>query len=239
MWILADPHGGHSDEADRALIELLDRALAARVDFFVLGDLFTGWLAPERFLGELERAVVDRFRAMRRHGARVEMVVGNRDYLVKETLLGDAFDRVHDEASVVDIGGKPTLVVHGDRVNAEDRMYQAWYRLSRSAPVTKILSALPAAAGRRLVHGTEAKLSGTNQAYKTGTLPIAALEELGREALRRGAARALVGHFHHDRVLDVNGGVPVVLAPGWFVDRRILVAEDDGVLSSVDPTLVR
>lgn len=232
LWILADPHGGQDAEADRALVSLLDRAIDERADLFVMGDLFTGWLAPARFHGELEREVLARFRRLRATGARVDFVVGNRDYLVKETLEGDTFDAVYEGASVIDLAGMPTLVVHGDRANPDDRAYHLWYALSRSAPATKLLSMLPGAIGRRLVSRTESGLSKTNARYKTGVLPIAALEALGREGARRGASRVLVGHFHHDRTIDVPGGVPVVIAPGWFEHRRVLSARADGSLVS-------
>lgn len=238
LWILADPHGGQDAEADRALLAFLDLAHTARADLLVLGDLFTGWIAKERFYSPLQREVIDRFRALRRAHLAVDFVVGNRDYLVKETLEGDAFDRVLDGATVLELGGVPTLIVHGDRTNPDDRAYALWRRISRSAPATLALSALPGSIGRRLAHGTEARLSKTNARYKTGTLPIAALEALGREGLRRGASRVLVGHFHHDRVLDVPGGAPIVLAPGWFEHRRVLVVRDDGALESWAPPLV-
>lgn len=235
LWILADPHGGHDAGADHALLALLELAHERRVDLLLLGDLFTAWLAPSRFWGALETEVIDRFRAMRRVGQRIDFVVGNRDYLVKETLLGDAFDRVIEERTVLDIGGVPTMIVHGDRANPNDLAYRVWHRFSRSAPATRLLSVLPAAVGKRLVHRTERGLAKTNARYKTGTLPIAALESLGREASRRGAARVLVGHFHHDRTLDVPNGAPVVLAPGWFEQRRILIARESGALESWSP----
>ena len=48
-------------------------------------------------------------------------------------------------------------------------------------------------------------------------------------------SRALVGHFHHDRTIDVAGGVPVIVAPAWLDHRRILVVGDGGALVSVRP----
>src|SRR5262245_47062001 len=98
LWILADAHGGHDREADASLIERLVRAIAERADIFILGDLFKSWLAPARFHGGLERAVLERCRRLRGRGARVDFVVGNRDYLVKQTLQGDAFDEVYEDA---------------------------------------------------------------------------------------------------------------------------------------------
>ncbi|MCK6551972.1 hypothetical protein L6R52_39440 [Myxococcota bacterium] len=231
-WILADAHGGQDPRIDRALVELLDRARGRASTLLVLGDLFTAWLGPARFHTPLQREVVARLEALRAHGTRVELAIGNRDYLM-DALVGSAFDQLHDGEALVDVAGVPTLVTHGDRVNPADRAYLLWHHLSRSAAARAVLAVLPGAAGRALASKTERGLDATNQAYKTGLLPLGALEALGRRAASRGAARALVGHFHHDRVLDVAGGVPVVVAPGFVDHRRILVASTGGALASV------
>lgn len=231
-WILADPHGGANAAADRALLRLLDLAIERGVDMLVLGDLFRAFLAVEGCYGPIEHAVLDRFQRLRATGARVEFVVGNRDYGVREALLGRAFDAVHEDTVVLPLGGRPTLVAHGDRVNPEDYFYRAWFRLSRARLVLAAVKRLPPRTLRKLVSAAERELAATNTRYKTGTLPIPALEAFGRKAATRGAKRALLGHFHHDRTLEVPDGVPVVLAPGWIEHQRILRVGPEGDLIS-------
>jgi UDP-2,3-diacylglucosamine hydrolase len=239
-WILADAHAGASPEADRELCGLLDRAALEGVDLLLLGDLFLGWIAPERFWTPLQREVLEKLRRL--HAARrtIRFVVGNRDYLVKK-LEPAIFDAVYEGDTVIDLGGVPTLVSHGDLVRRDDRAYRAWRRVSRSVPAKMLLGVLPGAAGRLLAERTERAFAKTNLAYKTGALPLVALEALGRRARALGADRVLVGHFHHDRVLDVREGAPVVLAPAWLEHRRILRAMPGArELESVDyRTLVR
>jgi len=232
VWILADVHAGADPAGDDALIALLDRAIVERRDLLLLGDLFAAWLGDARFHTPLQRQVVALLRKLRAEGARTLFAAGNRDYFVTESQ--GVFDRVFDE-DVVPLGGIPTLVTHGDQLNRDDRAYLAWRALSRSGAARALAHALPGPAIRGLAARLEKGLSTTNQAYKTGALPIAALEALGRRAQGLGARRALVGHFHHDRTLDVAGGVPVVIAPAWLDHRRILVVEPDGRLVSTAP----
>jgi UDP-2,3-diacylglucosamine hydrolase len=232
-WIIADAHAGAHPQSDRALLDLLDALTTRRADLLIMGDLFLAWLAPPRFWTPFQREVMDRLAALKRMGRVLRFVVGNRDYLVKEALSGTIFDAVHEDGAIVELGGEPTLVAHGDLANGRDLAYRAWRRISRSGPATRLLSSLPAAVGRSLAERTERRLSSTNRRYKSGELPIAALEALGRSAQERGAARVIVGHFHHDRALDVSGGAPVIVAPGWFEHRRILLATPDGALRSI------
>jgi UDP-2,3-diacylglucosamine hydrolase len=232
-WILADAHAGAYPESDRALLDLLDLLRARDADLLILGDLFLAWLGPRRFWTPFQTEVLDRLTTLRKAQHRIIFVVGNRDYLVKESLLGSVFDQVHDDGAIIDLGRLPTLVVHGDRVNGGDLAYRLWRRFSRSLPATELLLRLPGRVGRALAEHTERRLSGTNRRYKSGALPIPALEALGRRARDQGAARALVGHFHQDRVIEVDGGVPVIVAPGWFEHRRVLVCHSDGSLASM------
>ncbi len=233
-WILADCHAGADPAGDDGLRDLLDRAIAARADLLVLGDLFAAWLGADRFHTPLQRDVIAQLRRLREAGARTTFVIGNRDYFVAEGQLGRAFDVVLREG-LLDLGGVPTWVTHGDGIVAEDRAYRAWAALSRSAPVRALAHALPGPWVARTAERLEARLHHTNRAYKTGALPIAALAALGRAAAAKGARRALVGHFHHDRTIDVPCGVPVIVAPAWLDHRRILVVEESGALRSVDP----
>jgi UDP-2,3-diacylglucosamine hydrolase len=226
LWILADPHGGMGGAPDAGLLSLLDRAVAAKVDLLILGDLFVAWLGPAKFHTPYQAEVLAKIAALRAAGGQVTFVVGNRDYLLGEPI----FDVVIEGEAVLDVGGVPTLVLHGDLANPDDRRYRAWNRISRSAPLSYAMRRAPGAWGRQLTAGIEEKLRGTNQAYKSGLLPIPALTEVGRRAAQAGARRALLGHFHHERILDVPDGVPVIVAPGWCDHQRILLAGADGRL---------
>jgi UDP-2,3-diacylglucosamine hydrolase len=227
-WVLGDPHAGADPAADRALIELLERGAERAVDLLVMGDLFVAWIALDRFLTPLQRDVLARFEAIRARGGTIRFVVGNRDYLA-ERMIGRAFDVVYADETVIDLGGVPTMVVHGDRLNPLDRPYLAWYRVSRSRPVEAIVSLLPASVGARVAVEIEARMRAVNLAYKTGSLPMDGIAALAERAKASGAKRALVGHFHEPRTIEA--AVPVVIAPGWFEHRCVL---DGGTLEPRD-----
>lgn len=230
LWVLADPHGGGDEVADRALLALLARAQERRADLLILGDLFLAWLGPSRFHTPFQAEVVEALVELRRRGGRVRFVVGNRDYLTEDA--PPAFDEIHHGEVRLDVGGVQTWVLHGDLAQPQDHAYRMWHQLSRSTPVTYALRRAPGAWGRGLAGRVEAQLRGTNQAYKSGRLPLEVVQAIGRRAQTAGCARALVGHFHHDRVVDVPDGAPVILAPGWCEHQRVLVAETDGNLRS-------
>lgn len=232
-WVLGDPHAGHDEDADRALLALLDLAAARAVDLVVMGDLFVAWIARPRFFTPLQARVVDALTRVHDAG-RVRFVVGNRDYLA-DGLLGSTFDAVYDHEVVVDVGGAKTLLLHGDGLDPADRPYRAWRAISRSAPARAILEHLPGPVGQQLAERTERSLREVNAQYKAGPLPVALLESVSRRARIAGAARAIVGHFHDDATVTAPGGAPVRVAPGWF-ERRVVLQATPTDLRVLDPT---
>jgi UDP-2,3-diacylglucosamine hydrolase len=222
-WVLGDPHAGADPEADQALLRVLDLAAERAVDLLVMGDLFVAWIAIDRFLTALQRQVLAAMEAIRARGGTIRFVVGNRDYLA-ERMIGLAFDAVYPEEAVIDVGGVPTMIVHGDRLNPRDRPYLTWYRISRSPPVEALIDRLPTFIGAELAGKVEERMRGVNRAYKTGPLPMDGIAALAERARAAGARRALVGHFHAPQTIEA--AVPVVIAPGWFEHRTVLVGAE-------------
>lgn len=219
-WVLADPHAGAVPEADEALLALLDRAQEAKVDLLLMGDLFVAWIGVDRFLTDLQRRVLEKLEAIRAGGSSIRFVTGNRDYL-PERFVGRAFDQVYGHESVVDLDGVPTMIAHGDRLNRQDRPYRAWYRISRSGPACALLSHLPGPVGARLAERVEHRMRAVNVQYKAGPLPMAGIEAIAERADLWGAERVLLGHFHEPA--RIEAAVPVIIAPGWFEHRTVLL----------------
>src|SRR5262249_39715198 len=87
--------------------------------------------------GELEqdhhRAVAACLRELRAAGTETHYLEGNRDYRVARAHRGDLFDEASDDGLDESWGGRRVHAAHGDLVNADDRQYRRWRRLSRSA----------------------------------------------------------------------------------------------------------
>ena len=174
-----------------------------------------------------QRKVLSLFRDLKRCERQVVFVVGNRDYLVKEAQLGETFTQVIEHEATVEIAKKKTLLLHGDRINPDDRLYALWHRLSRNGLSNLLVQSMPAGLAQRLSQNLEEKLAKTNQSYKSGSLPMQHLENLSRRAAQAGAEQVIVGHFHADTIVQGKDGVPVIIAPAWLDQRKILVIDDD------------
>ena len=235
QWIVGDLHAGTDPDADRDLLRLLDKAAHVQVDLILMGDLFVAWLGPERYWPDAHRPILEGLRRVRFAGGRTRLMVGNRDYLA-ERLIGDVFDEVHPRPLILPVGGRPTWMLHGDGIVADDRAYRAWRRITRNAGADILLNRLPDKWGQRIPEWAAAQLAPTNRAYKTTSIPDEALVRVARDARSAGAARCLMGHFHTSEVRTVQG-IPIRIVPGWREHRTILVADPSGAFFERCPIL--
>jgi UDP-2,3-diacylglucosamine hydrolase len=99
---------------------------------YVLGDLFDWWIGDDQLRARFYRRIADSLRALADSGVAVYVGRGNRDFL-----LGDAFARAAGatllpDRLVVDLGGIPTLLSHGDELCTDDVAYQRFRARTRT-----------------------------------------------------------------------------------------------------------
>lgn len=174
----------------------------------VLGDFFEYWIGQAQASSAGGRAVIGALSRLTAAGTAVEVVHGNRDFLLDAGFERATGARVHPDGFVgrTDGGGR-VLVVHGDELCTLDRGYLRLRRVLRSGPVRWLARSLPravaAAVARRLRRASTAALE-SKPAAEAEQQPDAA-----RQLVRASGATALVcGHAHRFRDESLAGGVP-------------------------------
>jgi UDP-2,3-diacylglucosamine hydrolase len=185
---------------------------------YILGDLFEYWIgddAPPQAAVEL----AERTAALDAAGVACHFVHGNRDFLLGQAYADRARLRLLPETCVVNLYGRPTLILHGDTLCTDDVEYQAFRRQSRDPSWQASVLALPVE--QRLRMAREAR--DASRAH-TGA---AAMEIMDvnpgavREAFAAHGVRHMIhGHTHRPAVHrhDLGGGAEgerIVLAD-WY-----------------------
>jgi UDP-2,3-diacylglucosamine hydrolase len=243
--VVADLHVGQSRGDFERFLATTATLRDRRPDEIVfLGDLFRALVGFSRFWDDTVRAGLAELAALRRYGARVVMVEGNRDfYLDASDLDGyrDAGVRAHSFAA----GGRRFLLEHGDLINRHDHAYRIWRTVSKSAPARLSARLFPRRLARRIVLGTEARLAKTNFSYRI-ELPVEDLTAAARRHFAAGVDVVMWGHFHRAWRF-AEGGREALVVPAWAETGAILWLGDDGrqllepahamqVVDSADPS---
>ncbi len=217
----------HLDPADPAAVEPF-AALCARIAgiprLVVLGDLFDAWVGPAHLslagAARAVRALADLARA----GTAIEVVHGNRDFLLDAAFERASSARVHPAGLLARLAasGERVLLLHGDELCTADRGYQRLRRVVRSRLVRGAAPRVPLPlalwVARRLRRASTEALRAKPPEEKRMQRDAAL-----RAAAEAGAAWLVCGHAHEARderlpegrrwiVLDAFGGERDALA---------------------------
>ena len=211
--IVADLHLDlASEEPPRAFLAWLE-TLRGTPRLVVLGDLFDVWVGPAQARTRAGAAVIAALHALVDRGTRLDVVHGNRDFLLDASFAVATGASVRARGLVGVLPGpgrRRALLIHGDELCTRDFGYQRLKRVVRSRPVAGLAPLLPLAVGARLAKALR------RSSTRALSVKLPAEKSMQESACRELAAahRAQVvvcGHAHAFRDVELAGG------PRWIV----------------------
>lgn len=218
----------HLDDSRPQITTLFENYLASdeirHADaLYILGDLVEAWIGDDDD-AELPRRIADATRAVRDAGVPVYFMVGNRDFLLGETFATRAGMTRLDDATVHDIQGRSTLLMHGDVLCTDDVAYQAVRQQVRNPQWQAQILSMPLEARRIFA----AKARADSKAHTGSTMEsimdvnAVAVTEAMRKA---GVTRLIHGHTHrpaiHSFGMDGKTAERIVLGD-WYEHGSVL-----------------
>lgn len=174
-----------------------------RVDaLYVLGDLFEVWVGDDDD-DPFVREAVGAFRRFSDSGSRLYFMHGNRDFLLGEQFARDTGGELLDEGTVVDLYGRPALLMHGDSLCLSDTEYQAARKMVRD-PAWQQMMLAKALAERKAFAAAQREKSRTHQENQAANITDVTPEEVVRVMEQAGVRDLIHGHTHRPDVHDVE-----------------------------------
>ena len=223
----SDLHLHRDRPASLASFVRLARGAARRASaFYLLGDVFDQWLGDDDTTPphpEVEREL----RRLCDSGVRVAFAAGNHDFLVGGGFAARTGVTLLDDATVIEIEGRRTVVTHGDQLCTADTDYQTFRAHTRDTSVQRTFLALPlperARMAAQLRHRSR-ELTALKPDDITDVAPDA-VEALLRE---HRADDLIHGHTHrpatHHLTVDGRECRRLVLAD-WYAGDSVLAVE--------------
>lgn len=215
-------------ETARRFVEFLSGPARRAQALYLLGDLFDAWIGDDDIADPFNAGICAALKACAAHGPKLFFLPGNRDFL-----LGPAFAAAADmtpmaDETVVHIGGTPTLLLHGDTLCIDDREYQDFRRLVRSAEWQRDFLAKPLAERRRIAEDLRGR-SETEKRAKPMALMDVNEDAVARTFAAHGVRRMIHGHIHRQGH-HVQGDCERWVLPEWEGGTDILNCDDKGCL---------
>lgn len=232
----------HLDTSRPAITELFLEFLrqdAKDADaLYILGDLFEAWVGDDDD-SPLAATVANALRAVSEAGVPVYFIRGNRDFLLGDTYARRAGMRVLPDPAVIDLYGKPALLMHGDLLCSDDTAYQTfraqtrnplWQQQFLAQPLAARLALAQQARAASQAHQSEMK-EGDRTRFETVTDVTPATVD---ETLRQyGIDRLIHGHTHrpaiHSLGISERSCQRIVLGD-WYEQGSVLRVDEDGYL---------
>lgn len=229
--VIGDLHlDATADIAPQGFLDWLEALDAPHL--IVLGDLFDAWVGGTGASRAAAQAVVSGLARANRRGMAVDLLQGNRDFLLGPRFEAAAAARVHAQGLCARLGrpgGPRALFLHGDELCVHDRRYQWLRAVLRSGPARGVARSLPAGPLLALARG----LRGASRREVRVKDPSTMAQDAGaaRTLLAEADAEVLVcGHAHRFRDEDLGAGRRLFVVDQFGGERDALRVEAGGRL---------
>ncbi|MDG9883631.1 UDP-2,3-diacylglucosamine diphosphatase [Pseudomonas sp. GD04058] len=206
----------------RAFLDLLATRARDAQALYILGDFFEAWIGDDG-MTPFQQSICQALRALSDSGTRVFLMHGNRDFLIGQAFCKAAGCTLLKDPSVVEMGGEPVLLMHGDSLCTRDEAYMKLRRYLRNPLSLWVLRHLPLSTRRKLARKLRSESKAQTRMKANDIIDVTA-EEVPRLMQRHGVRTLIHGHTHrpaiHKLTLeDGSAGRRIVLGDwdrqGW------------------------
>lgn len=213
----------HLEATRPGTVRALRRFLLERQDcdaLYILGDLFEVWIGDDDD-SPLVLEVTEMLARFSAAGPRLYLLQGNRDFLLGKQFCRQVGGKLLRDPSVVNLYGKPTLLLHGDSLCTRDTEYQAFRKTTRTKAWQAELLARSLEERRALARELRNR-SRDATSNKAEDIMDVTLEEVERALLDHEVRQMIHGHTHRPARHDHAAGTRWVLGDwdqkGWYLE---------------------
>jgi UDP-2,3-diacylglucosamine hydrolase len=193
---VSDLHLSPQRPAMRAAFLRLLRTQARNAEaLYILGDMLDYWIGDDD-LAEPEHAeLATELRALADSGRGLYFMPGNRDFLLGERFATAAGLVILCDPTRIDIGGVPTLLLHGDTLCSDDLDYQTFRRQVHEPGWQRQFLARPRSERREIALRLRTESESSQQLKSNEIMDVSprAVEEAFRV---HACSRMIHGHTH-------------------------------------------
>ena len=223
-YFISDLHlsADHPKITERFLNFLKTDAMQADA-LYILGDFFEYWIGDDAQT-DFHDKIFSAIQLARQNGLPIYFMYGNRDFLISQELLKQYHLIFLPDPTVIDLYGKPVLLMHGDLLCSDDKAYQRYRKCIYNPILQTIFLMLPLFIRKKAANymrGKSGKDQKPQQFYNTNQNTI--LEFLNRA----GTDLLIHGHTHKPEIHQQGDKTWIVLG-AWENQGEILKYQDDG-----------
>lgn len=214
---------GERTPADGLLRRFLAEQAIDAEALYILGDLFEAWLGDDLVLPEY-RDILQALRALTDSGVPVYLMHGNRDFLLGEEFCRQSGCHILPDPFVIDLYGRPTLLMHGDLLCSDDLPYQQMRRQIRDPLwISGFLAKTPE---ERIAFAQQLRERSREETGQKAEYVMDVNQGTVASFLHDyGVSRLIHGHTHRPAMHSLPDGAQRLVLGDWGTEGSVLVCE--------------
>ncbi len=185
-------------DISRAFFRFLQEQAQHADALYILGDFFEVWVGDDE-CRPLQVQVIEALRALSDRGIQVYFLHGNRDFLIGQQFAEEAGVQLLDDPTVVELGGQPTLLMHGDTLCTRDTEYAKFRAMVRNPQWQTMMLKRPLVERQTMARQLREMSMARNQGKQMEIMDVTP-EEVERVMELHQVRRLIHGHTHRPRV---------------------------------------
>ncbi|MEM1244072.1 MAG: UDP-2,3-diacylglucosamine diphosphatase [Pseudomonadota bacterium] len=214
-----------STEINQLFINFLQQKTGDIDALYILGDLFEVWVGDvdDNFNASILQAI-----SAASQNCPIYFMYGNRDFMLSKKVAKKAGMRLLPDPSVIELYSRKILLMHGDSLCSEDKMYQFYRYFVQSRLSQWIYLSLPLAWRQNIANGLRQQSK-----QRTQTLPAPIMDThlpSLLKAMKKHQVDFLIhGHTHKPSIRYFwPEQKQIIVLSDWYKQGNVLTVNQDG-----------
>ncbi|MBM2830577.1 MAG: UDP-2,3-diacylglucosamine hydrolase [Gammaproteobacteria bacterium] len=228
---ISDLHLCNERPEKLTLFKKLLRGPARRADaLYILGDLFEAWAGDDDNTPP-HPEIISELAEYTASGACLYIMRGNRDYLLGRDFAVKSGGLLINDPATIELGGKKTLLMHGDTLCTKDIKYQIYRRIVNNLIAIRLFLVIPFFLRVKIWHGIR-NITRKTTLNKSPYIIDVHQPAVEQAMLQHGVSELIHGHTHkqaiHEFILNGQMARRFVLGD-WYAGDCVLVSDVRGL----------
>ena len=195
---------------------------------YVLGDLFEFWIGDDDN-SLFSQTIKEAFSTLTQQGVACYFIQGNRDFLLGKAFCRQTGITLLDDVCVINLYGKPTVILHGDTLCTLDENYQNFRAKVHQPWLQFLFKRIPLFIRQKIVSHVQNKAKQVKQTKQMNIMDVTP-SEVVRVLESYHVTQMIHGHTHRPFVhsLETSDGIATRIVLGdWYEQGSVLVCTPD------------
>lgn len=230
-YFIADLHlAQNRPDITACFLSFLEKDAPNAETLYILGDLFEYWIGDDDknpFVVEVALAL----KTLSTLGTHIYYIHGNRDFLLGKSYAKACGMTLLPEVDVIDLYGKPVVIMHGDTLCTRDIAYQAFRKKSRSWWWQTMIKNLPLFVRKNIAENYRLKSASATAMKSQEIMDVTETEVVDKLELHH-CQLLIHGHTHRPNIHHIQANnLPAqrIVLGDWYEQGAWLKVTKDSI----------